>query len=186
MRALPIITQWESQMNHKTPLQSGPSAADFLAYLRTAFLYDPETGLFTHRKKRSIKEGTKAGCVNGVGYVVINVKKRLYAAHRLAWLYSYGEWPTFCIDHINGDRSDNRLRNLRDIPKAMNHQNLKTARADNKTGLLGASLSKRRGHYIAQIVINKKSIHLGSYDSKEAAHLAYLSAKRELHPASTL
>lgn len=160
--------------------------AELLEYVRTAYNYDQETGLFTHKEKRSFKEGTPARCVNRLGYVVLNIKKKIYLAHRIAWLYTHGKWPTYYIDHINGDKSDNRMRNLRDIPKALNHQNQRKAQSNSSTGLLGVSFSQRRSHYIAQIALNGRRIYIGSYATKAEAHTAYIAKKRELHVASTL
>ena len=159
---------------------------ELLAYLRSSFNYDPATGLFTHKEKRSFHEGAPAGCLNRLGYVILNVKKKLFFAHRIAWFYVHSKWPAHYIDHINGCRSDNRISNLRDIPKALNHQNQRKAQANNKTGLLGVSFNKSRGHYVAQIAINGKRKYIGSFDTKEAAHAAYVRKKRELHPAGTL
>ena len=68
---------------------------ELLAYLRSSFNYDPATGLFTHKEKRSFHEGAPAGCLNRLGYVILNVKKKLFFAHRIAWFYVHGKWqPT--------------------------------------------------------------------------------------------
>lgn len=127
-----------------------------------------------------------AGCINGLGYRVIRIDKRLYTAHRLAWLYVHGSWPSGVIDHINGDRGDNRIENLRDIPKAQNHQNLKRPPANNRTGWLGVTFSRRRQHYVAQICIDGRHLYIGSFPTAERAHEAYMRAKHKLHPAAII
>lgn len=149
-----------------------------------ALHYDCDTGLMTSKSRG--RKGLMAGCINGLGYRVIRIDKTLYAAHRLAWLYQHGCWPLGVIDHINGIRHDNRLANLRDIPKPQNHQNMKAAKKNSGTGLLGVSFSKRRRHFIAQITVDGKGLYLGAYATAELAHEAYLSAKRSHHPAGTL
>jgi hypothetical protein len=149
-----------------------------------ALHYDCDTGLMTSKSRGRI--GMMAGCINGLGYRVIRIDKRLYAAHRLAWLYQHGCWPSGVIDHINGVRHDNRLANLRDVPKPQNHQNMKGAQKNSGTKLLGVSFNKRRQHFIAQIAVDGRTRYLGSYETAEEAHSAYLAAKREIHPCNTL
>lgn len=155
--------------------------------LRQLLDYDPATGIFTHRVKHGFPlPGVVAGCKNNAGYTVINVLKTIHLAHRLAWFHFYGGQPLHCIDHINGNRVDNRIENLRDIPKAQNHQNLKGPISTSTTGYLGVSYSKRRGAFIAQIALNQRRVYLGQFKTAEDASAAYLSAKRKLHPANTL
>lgn len=89
--------------------------------LKKHLTYDSETGLFTWNKN-----GKRAGSYKKGGYVSICINKRFYQAHRLAWLYICGEWPNGVIDHINMDKHDNSLKNLRDITQAENLQNSKS------------------------------------------------------------
>lgn len=86
--------------------------------LRATFHYSPENGTFTRRST-----GKVAGCKASHGYLVIRFGEKLRYAHRLAWLYVHGVWPTNVIDHINGDKTDNRLANLRDVTTAANAKN---------------------------------------------------------------
>ena len=86
-------------------------------YLHKAFNYDSETGLFTKATGKNIGKGV--GSKNN-GYIFIKIKGSNYSAHRLAWLYVYGVWPTYHLDHINRLRDDNRINNLRDIPQHLN------------------------------------------------------------------
>lgn len=94
--------------------------------VKTRLNYDPETGVFTWRINSSrAKAGAVAGTVNSRGYVIICIRKRGYMAHRLAWFYVHGYWPPEETDHINGDRADNRLSNLRLATKRQNMHNRK-------------------------------------------------------------
>lgn len=153
--------------------------------LREVLDYDPDTGVFTRKVRTgNVKIGDVAGSFNGKGYIRIGIDGRLHRAHRLAWLYVTGEWPKDQIDHINGDRGDNRLANLREVNNAENQHNLRKARADNTTGFLG--VSPRYGKFRAYIMVDGKNKHLGCFPTPEAAHAAYLEAKRGLHPFGTL
>lgn len=149
------------------------------------FEYNPETGAFTH--KTGPLTGNKAGWVDRGGYVRLWFKNRQIGAHRIAWLLTYGEYAKNDIDHIDGDPSNNRISNLRDVSHAVNTQNLKAARSHNKsTGVLGVIWNNFAGKYQARIGVNKKSIHLGYYKTVEEAQAAYLAAKRKLHEGCTI
>ena len=156
--------------------------------LKEVLIYDPDTGLFSHRidrgKHKHIKAGTIVGSVHSEGYVVIDVDRKLYFAHRLAWLYMHGEHPVADIDHINGDRSDNRASNIRVATRSENMPNVSRASKRNSSGLLGAH--KYRDKWSASISINGARKHLGVFDSAEDASAAYLERKAEMHPFSTI
>lgn len=110
-------------------------------------------------------------------------------AHRLAWLLHYGSWPSRHIDHINGDRADNRIANLRECDDAENQQNLRAATAASKSGLLGVTTRTYRNgavRYAASIQVDGTKRYLGVYGTPEEAHSAYRAAKRQLHPFGTL
>lgn len=145
--------------------------------LKELFKYDPETGVFTRRISRGgIKAGTIAGCRHSQGYLVIGIDRRLYLAHRLAWLYIHGRWPREQIDHINRVRDDNRLSNLREATPAQNIQNVKKP--------LGAYWYEDRKKWSSGIMVHGKKKHLGYFDTVEEAHDAYTRARAELHPYS--
>jgi hypothetical protein len=149
--------------------------------------YDPETGHFYWRVSRGrVSRGSLAGGVHIDGYVLITLDGRIYRSHRLAWLYTHGAWPNGEIDHINGDRTDNRVINLRDTTRAENSQNQRHSRKGSKAGLIGVSWQKITRRWQARIFVSGKNKHLGYFDTPEAAHAAYINAKTELHPFSTI
>jgi hypothetical protein len=149
--------------------------------LRQILNYDPGTGVFTWLAptSRAIRAGSVAG-TKGAGYVGIMIDGYRHYAHRLAWLYSSGSLPKGQIDHINGDRRDNRLSNLRECSGSENQQNRPPNRS-NKCGLIGVCWHKSSGQWQSQIGVNGKTRSLGMYRTPEAAHQAYLEAKSNLH-----
>lgn len=147
--------------------------------LREILHYDPETGIFTWkvRTSRRVKVGDVAGCTGGNGYLRIRVCSRKYQAHRLAWLYVNGTWPKDQLDHINRNRSDNRISNLRDVTNKQNHQN-RSKSSNNTSGHPGVSWHKRYSKWQARIRHNYKLIHLGYFDTKEEALSARKAAEK--------
>lgn len=154
--------------------------------LRELLHYNPDTGVFTRLKARcSNLVGTQAGCVNkALGYVIVSVLGSPQYGHRLAWLYMTGQEPAGEVDHINGNKADNRWSNLRDVPKLVNMQNNRKARAHNATGLQGVRKSGSR--WESMIGHQKRQHYLGSFATPEEAHAAYLEAKRRLHEGCTI
>jgi hypothetical protein len=121
-----------------------------------------------------------AGGSDGLGYIRISVDNKNYKAHRLAWLYVNGEWPSHEIDHINGNRSDNRIDNLRDVPRAQNIQNQVKPHSNNKTGYLGVTKGPCN-RFRAFIGVNGKNVNLGRFDTAELASEFYQLAKAMVH-----
>ena len=149
--------------------------------VRELLVYDPETGIFTWRIPRpKIRVGQRAGCLHHKGYRVMELFGKYYSEHRLAWFYIYGQWPRDQIDHINRNKADNRITNLREATQAQNQANT-PARQKNKTGLKGASFNAKAKCYVAQIRLDGRSVQLGSFTSAEDAHAAYLVAAKALH-----
>ena len=148
-------------------------------YLRSVLHYAQETGIFTWKVStaRRVKVGDIAGCPNGRGYLLISVCSRLYPAHRLAWLYMYGEWPKDQLDHINRNRSDNRIANLREATSKQNNQNA-GKRSDNTSGHPGVSWHKRKSKWRASIKHNYKHIYLGYFSILEEAIAARKVAEK--------
>lgn len=149
--------------------------------LLAAILYDPETGMFWNRERRS---NAMPNAVAGYwhqpsGYWLITIGWRKYKAHRLAWFYIYEEWPIEIIDHINGDRSDNRLENLREATFSENLINSEV-RIDNSSGYKGVYFEKRIKKWRAYINKNGRRHFLGHFDRVEDAALARQKAEVEL------
>ena len=147
--------------------------------------YDPETGIFTWKIKNNRTEiGQIAGSMSG-GYLLCGIDQSTHSMHRLAWLYVHGDWPKYQIDHINGNRTDNRIANLRDVSHSMNQQNRRTAQCDAQ-GLQGTALLANGKGWRAALKLNGKVVVLGIFKTTELAHDAYLAGKRRLHPGNTL
>lgn len=144
--------------------------------------YDPETGVFTHKARRcGVTVGSVAGSVDrGHGYSRIKIDERLYLAHRLAWLYVYGEWPAQQIDHRDRDRGNNRINNLRCATASENMFN-KPIYKNNSSGAKGVSWHKQHRKYIATIHCNGKSRHLGLFATVDEASAVYQEACKRLH-----
>ncbi len=146
--------------------------------LRQILLFDQKTGLFTWLvaqrgpagKRHEV--GDQAGWVS-LGHVCIRVDGRVYQGGRLAWLYMTGEWPSKMIDHIDLDGTNNCWTNLREANKSQNGAN-RGAPSHNKSGLKGVSWSGAAGKWLARVSVDRKPIHLGVFDCKAAAHLAYV------------
>ncbi|WP_196487147.1 HNH endonuclease signature motif containing protein [Burkholderia vietnamiensis] len=149
--------------------------------------YEPDSGIFRWIVSRGpVHPGHIAGSVFGGGYVYVCINTHRYMAHRLAWLFVNGSWPTCFIDHINGDRADNRIANLRDVSCSVNTQNQKRPRSDNRSGLLGVSIVASTGKYRAAIKVDGKSIWIGDFNDPYEAHAAYVSEKRKRHVGCTI
>lgn len=158
-----------------------------LERLKELFTYDPNTGHFVRnvgRCGRRAHAGAVAGAPNKKGHIYINIGKKKYAAHRLAWFYVCGKWPDGVIDHINGDKVDNRIANLRDVDFCVNQQNRRGANRTNSLGVLGVYKAKNR--YAAVISIDGVNKRIGSFLTPNDAHQAYLEAKRSNHDGCTI
>ena len=136
--------------------------------------YDEMTGIFTWKESRGRKKrGDVAGFVRADGYVRIKLRGKDYLAHRLAWMYVNGHLPELFIDHINHDRRDNRIANLRLVTNQENQFHQRSPLGCGKTG------NDRR--WEARIKVNRKLILLGRFDTEEEARMAYLEAKKTYH-----
>jgi hypothetical protein len=138
--------------------------------------YDAETGVFTWRvSHKNRARGDKAGSRATRGYIQIHVQGHGYLAHRLAWLYVHGEWPTTGIDHINGKTDDNRISNLRLATHSQNGANAKRY-ASNTSGFKGVYWNTQVGKWNASIRVKGKRKFIGHFASVEDAARAYRSA----------
>lgn len=150
--------------------------------LRELLHYDPDTGLIFWAASRKV-----AGTKQSGGYVQVEIRGRRYVAHRLAWLWMTGQWPRDQIDHINGIRADNRWSNLREATHAENMQNQRSSRSDSlHSSKIGVGFHRVSGKWRARIGLNGVQRTIGYFDSEEEAHAAYLKAKAEHHPFSTI
>jgi len=150
--------------------------------LRELLTYDPDTGVFTWLESRGkAKKGSVAGTI-AQQYRQIQVNKKLCLAHRLAWFYVYGYWPKE-IDHINHDKDDNRINNLREVTRSQNSRNQKMPK-NNKSGHIGVSWDSSRKRFIAGIKHNNKYINGGSFKllSDAIVRRKELEVKYNFHP----
>jgi len=131
-----------------------------------------------------IPAGAIAGVMRADGYLLVQVDGIKLLAHRVAFAIANGQWPVGQIDHIDGNRSNNRLLNLRDVEPATNCENQRYARGSTKSGILG--VRPMRGRWASSIKVRGVRHHLGTFDTPELASAAYLAAKRELHLGNTL
>ena len=143
--------------------------------------YDPASGVFTWLTDRGnqVRAGDVAGSLDKDGYTVIFIGHRVRKAHRLAFLLMTGKEPNGEVDHINGDRSDNRWANLREVDRTANCHNKTQAHKQNKSGLLGVT-TNRRG-FTASIKCNGVRHYLGYFATAEEAHAEYMKAKALMH-----
>lgn len=157
------------------------------ARLRELLNYDESTGHFAWRASgKGRRFGRPAGCAKELGYIVIRVDGVLFRAHRLAWLYAHGKWPTLEIDHLDGNPSNNALANLREADSRMNKQNRHVARSDSSTGIMGVQYDKRRGLYSARIATPAGVKFLGRFSDPLEAQAVYIAAKRTHHAGCTI
>lgn len=152
------------------------------ARLKELLHYNPDTGVFTRLVATSnfIKVGDIAGASHNRGYICISVHSKPYLAHRLAWLYMTGQFPSKQIDHVNGVRNDNRFINLRQCTQYENDQN-RVSRKNTTSKYIGVSWNNERRKWRATININGKQKHLGRFETEEEALSAYIEAKAKIH-----
>ena len=143
------------------------------AQLLSQLAYEPNTGVFTWKTTGSGKTSMHPGTLTQGGYLVIVVLGKAYMAHRLAWFHFYGVPPTDRIDHIDNDKLNNRISNLREASSAQNSQNRKLT-TQNKLGVKGVTSS--RGRFKVHCSIAGKHTYIGSFDTLVEAAEAYKQA----------
>ena len=150
-------------------------------HLHKILNYDANTGHFTWRVKtsRKVVVGKEAGSTKPSGYVSIRINGRGHYAHRIAWCYVYGDWPTDEIDHINGVRGDNRIANLRQATRKQNMEN--RVRPVGSSGYRGVVWLEANQKWRASSVHNRKNIYLGLFDTAEEASAMYCDAAAFFH-----
>lgn len=149
--------------------------------LKQTLSYDPETGKWSWLNGRTARTDYEL-YINGEKtnpYHLLTLGRRNYLCHRLAWFYMTGSWPVEMIDHINGNKSDNRLCNLREATRGQNLANRHSLARHNTSGFRGVSPRKDNGKWRATIRDGKKIRSLGSFNTKEEAKSAYDTAFKE-------
>lgn len=158
-------------------------------YVRAILDYEPETGLFKwkYRAERpkewnTRRAGKPAGGRNGPDspVMVIRIDDNLYCLHRLAWLYMTGEWPKGEIDHINGNPTDNRFKNLRDTTHSQNMQNRSTP-SNNSSGFVGVRYRAHHKKWEARVYRDKICVWHAYFASAQEAANARNIALEEVH-----
>lgn len=166
--------------------------------LRKLLRYDPETGLLYWRKRPAemfnsngrSKEasaatwngayaGKEAFFIGPLGYRTGYIFNKAVLAHRVVWAMHYGRWPSDQIDHINLDRADNRICNLREANSSQNSLNSPLSK-NSTTGYKGVAWDAFYGRYVARICVRKKKYFLGRFDCPREAHEAYVKAAKKL------
>lgn len=165
-------------------------------YVRECLDYDPDTGLLKWKKRpvehfksdrnwkmwnTRFSDKNTGSFVNKKGYMNIKLNGTTYRTHRIVWLIVHGEWPKDHIDHIDGDRINNKIENLRDVPNSENHKNMAMMYI-NTSGHSGVSF--RGKNWIARISVNGKEKHLGVFKTIDEAIKARKAAEKEhnFHP----
>lgn len=144
--------------------------------------YNKVTGVFMWKKqRRGIKTGVALGSCNGFGYLRITVLGKSFYAHRLAWMYVYGKWPKGQIDHINGIKTDNSIKNLRDVSLQANLQNRVIFQSNSESKILGVSWHKKAKKWQAHICVYKQRKYLGLFEKIEDAEKAYQREKQRIN-----
>lgn len=149
------------------------------ALVKKFLAYDQKTGIFTWKKSRGhMKLGLRAGHIRRDGYVIISFGGRAYLAHRLAWFFVKGCWPLGYMDHVNRDKKDNRIVNLREANHSQNSANV-VLRSTNTSGVRGVYWDRANKLWRAQIHTKRTTTYLGSFSSKVKAAAAYRAAAAE-------
>lgn len=142
--------------------------------LKSLLAYNEESGVFTWKNPTSnrVRHGDIAGSRTLNGYLSIRLDKKSYLCHRLAWLYVHGEFPCALIDHINANKQDNRICNLRDATYHENGYNSKK-KVFNTSGFKGVSFAARERKFLAQCIVAGKHHFIGYFETAELAARAY-------------
>ena len=150
--------------------QTVPTLDEF----KKTFHYNPETGAVTRKKSAgNVVAGSVCSRLTSKGYLRTHFQGREYKLHRLAWLLHYGVWPSTQLDHIDNDKQNNRINNLRECSTSVNCANQLGARVNNKLGLQGVHHIKSSNKYRAMF----RGASLGCFDTADTAHAEYLKAK---------
>ena len=170
-----------------------PENLPSIAYLRACFSYTPETGeLFwlrrpadhfdsigSERAFTSRWTGKPVGARTSLGYLMTSVCGVKILVHRIVWAMQHGAWPNYFVDHINGQKDDNRIINLRDVPQSLNGLGLVKSKK-NTSGHTGVTWNRKLGKWAAQVKYRGKNLYLGLYVDIEDAVEARKKANESL------
>lgn len=171
---LSLAFSWFSEMHTNAPNKMS------IDILRAAYVCDFEIGKIYHRhSKQGVRNNLLAGFTAKDGYRRIVCGKKSFAAHRVIWALYYGEWPSGIIDHIDCDKNNNAISNLRLASPSDNAAN-RRRRVGSSSRLKGVAWHKKCAKWQSQIRHGKTQYHLGLFDSEEEAHAAYVAKAKEL------
>jgi hypothetical protein len=159
----------------KKPL---PPTDELIAELRFLYSYDADNGGFIWIRRNKPGQrlpGSKVGGPDGRGYQMCMLLGHKFKVHQLVWLWHHGELSAMQLDHINGQRSDNRIENLRECDYSLNQHN----RQSLKQETAGYRVCRKTGKFRAKIVVRGTTIELGGFERKEDARAAYVEAKKK-------
>ena len=157
--------------------------------LREVFVYDEVCGGLLRRWKSgklSRPLSHQNGILKSTKYHTVTVRCNTYMLHVVTWAVVHGEWPSDEVDHIDGNKTNNRITNLRVVTHELNTQNRRAPSSTNKASGLQGVCSHYTGRWQARLSYKGRNLHLGTFDTPEAAHAAYLETKRRLHPGCTI
>jgi hypothetical protein len=145
--------------------------------------YCPESygsSLVWKHKRTGVRKTLKAGNKNKKGYWDVRVNGKLIKAHRIIWFLHNGTWPIGDIDHIDGDKNNNQIENLRDVTRSENNRN-RNIITEYKSKLKNVSFHKKTSKWRVRIGLGWKEIHCGVYDDLELAELVAYEAREKYH-----
>jgi hypothetical protein len=155
------------------------------AAIRDHFTYDPESGEVRWKHRASKRDpDVPLKSIGSAGYYKVMFRGRALQLHRLAWAFIHDKWPDCVLDHINGNRTDNRIANLREATWRQNAQNMKSRIG--ASGIRGVSWDPIKCKWRARLTNGGKYIFLGNFDDVLEAEQAYLAGKRKYHEHATV
>ena len=148
--------------------------------LKNLLHYEPDAGVFTWKVSpaQCVPKGSVAGTIMKIGYCAVKIQGTNYRAQRLAFFYMMGRWPSRDIDHIDGNKQNNRWVNLREATRSQNGANRGMTKK-NSSGYKGVAWDEKLQKWRAAIGVNYRRIHLGLFESADQASTAYLAAARQ-------
>lgn len=148
-----------------------------LKFLKENFIYTENTGKLWRKFDGKF---TTTSSMSASGYLQTRIKNKTYYTHKLIWMLYYDEIPQNELDHIDGNKINNKIENLRKATHSENNRN-RSKPSNNTSGYKGVAWHKQENKWRAYITINQKQISLGLYDDKEDAVKAYNNAATKYH-----